>query len=193
MAEIQQSPESDQMYVEPYKNSIGIFGNTKPWKENIKDMGGKFNSKLTGQDGQKMVGWLIFDKERETEIREFVDQANSKQISALPQSGYNRGGNVPEKAVTATSGARARIATGPRLQYQTITYKVPLPYAGQGVTLTIPNDSERMMSVLTVSFNRQRSVDVITLQDGETEVTGAVVSGVWEIIDFGKDHSLTFH
>ena len=174
-----------QMVVLPYKNSIAVFGDTKPWKENIKSMGGKFNGYLrpSGPDGPKEAGWVL-PKDKEQELREFVEDANSGNIKRMSPS-------------TAASGAgpRARLATGQRLQYQKITYNVPLPYVGQGVTLTIPDDSESMLSVVGITNDRGNGIiDICTLEDAEgVSYTGAVVSGVWEILDFCKDHTLTFH
>lgn len=174
-----------KMVVEPYKKSVAIFGDTKLWKENIKKMGGRFNGflKRAGPDGPSEPGWLFFDQSQIAEVKQFVDQANAGQIKPLS----------PQTAA-AGSGPRTRVATGNKLQYQTISYRVVLPYAGQGVTLTIPDDSERLLVVSTVIIgNQPGTVDIITLKDGEAEMTGAIVSGVWEILDFGRDHTLTFH
>jgi len=174
-----------QMIVRPYKNSIAVFGDTKPWKENIKSLGGKFNMYLkpSGPDGPNETGWVL-PKGKEQELRKLVDDANSGDIKRMSPT-----------TAAAGAGPRARIAAGQKMQYQKITYNVPLPYVGQGVTLTIPNDSESMMSVISISNDRAGGmVDICTLQDVDgTEYTGAVVSGVWEILDFCKDHTLTFH
>ena len=39
-------------------NSIAIFGDTKPWKENLKMLGASYNPHLKGPEGIR-VGWII--------------------------------------------------------------------------------------------------------------------------------------
>jgi len=176
----------EQMIVRPYnKNSIAVFGNTKSWKENIKCLGGIFNNFLrpSGPDGPVKPGW-VFPKDKEKELREFVEDANAGNIKRMSPS-----------TAAAGAGPRARLAAGQKMQYQKITYNVPLPYVGQGVTLTIPDDSESMLSVVGITNDRAGGiVDICTLQGSAGEkYTGAIVSGVWEILDFCEDHTLTFH
>ncbi len=186
-----QQPVPGQLSLIHYKESLAIIGDTKPWKENIKALGGHFNKGLVIEN-QKTAGWLIFEKGREAEISEFVQWVNSGRIQPLPPvDSSGRAGGTPQVQL---SGPRARTAIGPRLQYQTITYQVVLPYIGQGAILTTGDgDPEKMLVVTGLMNDRPGVVDVITLKDGEQIVTGAVVSGVWEILDFGKDHVLTFH
>ncbi len=77
---------SGQMYMIRYKNSLAILGDTKPWKENIKALGGNFNQYLN-IGGQKKPGWLFFDKSRESEIAQFVKNANEGKIQPQIQRG----------------------------------------------------------------------------------------------------------
>lgn len=50
--------------------SIAVFGDTKPWVNELKQLGGKFNSRLTGG-----AGW-IFPKSKEQELVQFINNAN---------------------------------------------------------------------------------------------------------------------
>lgn len=62
------------IYIEDYSEaSIVVLGDTKTHKEQLKKLGGKFNSKL--KDGK--VGW-IFSKKNETNVREYIN--NQKNL-----------------------------------------------------------------------------------------------------------------
>lgn len=54
--------------------SIAIFGNTRPWTENLKALGGRFNRNLTGGPG-----W-IFGRAKEQEILQFLTQVEQGTI-----------------------------------------------------------------------------------------------------------------
>lgn len=59
--------------------SIAIYGDTKPWAENLKELGGRFNPKL--RDGP---GW-IFQRAREHEIMDFLSKVQSGLIQPMQQ------------------------------------------------------------------------------------------------------------
>ncbi|MEO6068885.1 MAG: hypothetical protein ABIQ41_13015 [Gemmatimonadales bacterium] len=65
------------MQAEYYKNSLAVFGNTKPWKENIKQLGGSFNGNLAGRPG-----W-VFKKELEPIVMQFIANANAGYIQPI--------------------------------------------------------------------------------------------------------------
>ena len=52
--------------VEYSDKSLAVFGDTKPIKEELKAMGGKFNSRLTF-NGDRLAGW-IFTKSKEKQL-----------------------------------------------------------------------------------------------------------------------------
>ena len=60
----------DFIIVDYSLKAIALFGDTKPIKEQLKGLGGRFNPKLT-HDGQKKAGW-IFSKSKEQEIRNLL-------------------------------------------------------------------------------------------------------------------------
>ena len=55
-------------------NSIAVFGDTKPWKETLKSLGGRWNANLTGRGG-----W-IFPRIKEQELTQLVLQVTSGSI-----------------------------------------------------------------------------------------------------------------
>ncbi len=53
--------------------AIALFGDTKPIKDLLSDLGGRFNSRLT-RNGAKCAGW-IFQKAKEAQVRELIGMA----------------------------------------------------------------------------------------------------------------------
>lgn len=62
------------------EKSIAVFGETKPWSTNLRNLGGKFNGKL-----RRGPGW-IFQREKEPELMQFIAQANAGQVQPSPQA-----------------------------------------------------------------------------------------------------------
>ena len=61
------------LIIEDYsERSIVVRGDTKPYKEELKEMGGRFNRNL--RDG---CGW-IFSKKHEEEVRKFIENLGKK-------------------------------------------------------------------------------------------------------------------
>lgn len=56
------------------EKSIAVFGDTKPFKNYLLDIGGKYNDKLTFED-KKTPGW-IFSKSKRAKVEELVDEVN---------------------------------------------------------------------------------------------------------------------
>ncbi len=60
----------DFTIVDYSEKAIAIFGDTRPMKEQLKALGGRFNPKLTHED-EKKAGW-IFSKSKEQELRDLL-------------------------------------------------------------------------------------------------------------------------
>jgi len=56
------------------EKSIALFGNTKNYVEELKELGGRFNPNLTHDDA-KCPGWIFSNKKRE-QLLEFVEKVN---------------------------------------------------------------------------------------------------------------------
>ena len=69
----QTTVQGDFILVDYSEKAIALFGDTKPIKDALSDLGGRFNSRLT-HDGQKRAGW-IFQKAKETQVREAIGMA----------------------------------------------------------------------------------------------------------------------
>lgn len=57
--------------VEYSEKALAVFGNTKAIKEQLKEIGGRFNAYLT-HNGQKMAGW-IFSKSKEQQLKSLLN------------------------------------------------------------------------------------------------------------------------
>lgn len=62
--------QGDFIIVNYSDKAIALFGDTKPIKDLLSDLGGRFNSRLT-HDGQKCAGW-IFQKAKEAQVRKAI-------------------------------------------------------------------------------------------------------------------------
>jgi len=69
----QTTAQGEFILVDYSEKAIALFGDTKPIKDALSDIGGRFNSRLT-YDGQKRAGW-IFQKAKEAQVREAIGMA----------------------------------------------------------------------------------------------------------------------
>jgi hypothetical protein len=60
----------DYIIVDYSDKALAIFGDTKPIKDELKSLGGRFNPKLT-HESEKKAGW-IFSKSKESELRDLL-------------------------------------------------------------------------------------------------------------------------
>lgn len=52
------------------EKAVALFGDTKPIKDALHDLGGRFNGRLTYR-GEKRAGW-VFPKAKEMQVRELI-------------------------------------------------------------------------------------------------------------------------
>ena len=60
----------------PYtEKSFVVVGDTKPHKDSIKNLGGKWNASLTNKEtGEKFMGWIFFlNKGKQNEVQNWID------------------------------------------------------------------------------------------------------------------------
>ena len=67
--------ESEPLKIQSYsEKSFVLLGDTKPYKEELKNMNGKYNSNLT-VDGNPAKGW-IFSKKHQENIEKWINEKN---------------------------------------------------------------------------------------------------------------------
>ena len=69
----QTTVQGDFILVNYSEKAIALFGDTKPIKDALSDLGGRFNGRLTYR-GEKCAGW-IFPKAKEMQVRELIGMA----------------------------------------------------------------------------------------------------------------------
>lgn len=68
---------NDTLILETYGRGLAVFGDTKPYNKEFKEMGARFNPSLT-RDGSKVPGWVV-SKAGEQAARDFIDSVNKRQ------------------------------------------------------------------------------------------------------------------
>ena len=64
------------------EKAIAVFGDTKAIKEQLKELGGRFNPSLN-YNGEKRAGW-IFSKKKADEVRNLMDSEKVEAVEELP-------------------------------------------------------------------------------------------------------------
>ena len=93
---------SDVIYIEEYSpKSFVVRGGTKPHKDSLLALGGKWNSSLTDkQSGDKFGAWLFWGEKRK-EITEWIEKG-CKTVERTQQTG------VFEKSQSSSSSENSR-------------------------------------------------------------------------------------
>lgn len=200
--------------------SIAVFGNTKPWTQNLKELGGRYNPNLTGGNG-----W-IFPKTKETALRRFIDQANTGRITPLPiqprspslavayapQPIHSMRPSVqpvqpvqpvPSPAVRSivqtlpsepTSIAFPNMFVGAdNLMYQIIVYTVVSPMINQLVDIQV---GEYVLPYQVVAIEKQQapfdSITIAPMDNLEQLSRAVIINGQWKIDGMTDEHSMIF-
>ena len=69
--------------IESYsEKAIAVFGETKPIKDHLLQLSGKFNPSLKGQGDEKRAGW-IFPKTKQSEVQKILDQYKNNSLPSI--------------------------------------------------------------------------------------------------------------
>lgn len=55
------------------EKAIAIFGNTKPFKDQFKEIWGHYNKFLTNEEGERTAGW-VFSKKRKEQVKQIINE-----------------------------------------------------------------------------------------------------------------------
>lgn len=181
------------MQVVNYSDSaIAVYGETKPWVEQLKNLGGKYNRNL--KDGP---GW-IFSLKKKDEVDEFVKSSNNvklvKDDNLHITKITNQSSMIQEKKNVSTKTQEVSfpsVFTGPdNLQYQIVMYTVVLPHINQKVMLV--TGVEKLEFVVS-SFEKTFPISEITIQNEEGDIYNVyLISGKWKIRELKDEHQLIF-
>ena len=158
------------------EKSFAVYGDTKDFKTQLKDFGGRFNRYLK-IDGETQMGW-VFSKKRQEEVAEFVLQANAGEIES-------------NTTIPTLGGTGMPTISNPKTNtYQFVKFKVYKPHEGQKVQLKV--DGKTVDGLVTKTETHNDVVDTAHVEfDGQTSL--AVISrGYWAIWGYNAKHSLFF-
>ena len=120
-------PYENKMEIVDYSDrSIAVIGDSRAIKDQLKELGGRYNRNLTVND-ETVAGW-IFSKKKEDAVRQLVE-----------------GGEPSSPVRTKSPPKRIRSSKPPTSKelanYQDVTVRVLRPYKGQILSLyTYPDD-----------------------------------------------------
>lgn len=178
-------PESENVYFMPgYLNATGenksviLYGNTKPFKEEIKKLGFRFNSYLS-VGGEKVPGWF-YPRSKIKNMDNFINSFPF-EVSLIDEDSNTE--EVPNKNSKETKK--------PTSKTQKVTYIIEKPAVGDKVTIEF-SDNESVGYVSDVTSNGN-FIDKISIDIENSTYIGLIVSGSWQIIDFCNDHEIFFN
>ena len=160
--------------------SFAVYGETKKYKDSLKNLGGKFNKNLKIGD-EVAAGW-IFSKKSLERVMEFVQKANSGEevgISSELPSASSASTSLPTVTVPQNNSS-----------FQFVKFKIYKPSQGQHVNLKV--DGKVIEGRIIKVETHNDIVDTVYIDfNGSTSV--AMICGQnWKIFGYNIAHSLFF-
>lgn len=188
--ETEESLTKEEVMMSDYsEKSFMVYGNTKPYKDSLRNMGGRFNKYLKIGE-EKVPGWIFPNKCKE-EVANFVLSVNSGEIvqteTELPSS---------SNTLPTVSAPRNTNSTS----YQWVKFKIFRPRESQRAQLTTEDKSSgktvrtKMEGNVIKIESHNDIVDTVYIQfEGqESPSLGVICRGKWQIFGYFKEHSLFF-
>ena len=164
-----------------------VFGEaTKTYKQQMMELGGKFNGRLKERFGEHVnfpggAAWIFMNKYRSS-VYKFVNQVNSgdnKQHEGVPQQGTQI--NLP------TVFAPVKSST-----YQFVKWKVYKPTEGMTVTIKAGGASTIGKVVQTESSRNKNIIDTVYIDLGGNTSKLVICNGGWKVWGYMVEHSVYF-
>lgn len=180
VAEMNQQTEEKFTVTEYSEKAFVVSGElTRTYKNEMRNMGGKFNKNLKGG-----AGW-IFSKKSQEKVMEFVMAINSGEappsISAS-SAGIPSMNDMGMPVVDAPSTAK----------YQFVRFKIFKPKDNMNVRLNTGGKTVEGIVTKTESSTRDGVVDTVYIDfDGQTSM-GVICRSKWQIFGYFAEHSIYF-
>lgn len=202
--------------------SFALFGKeTKAIKEDLKEMGGKFNMRLKSptNPSETQPGW-IFSMTKLNRIKEYLnehypgqytiktDQMAPSPSNSPPKSDAESVGTeeksvqkppVPRSAPKTPVGKTVKLTPTLKIDYQTVTYKVIKPAVGMSVRIsTIEGVLETKVTEVRINDGvvDMAVVKPVTLETSEqpddTVYHLVITNGQWQVLGLVDEHSVSF-
>lgn len=158
-----------------------VFGEaTRTYKQQLRDLGGKFNGRLKERPGfSGGAAWIFMNKFGPT-VHDFVKQVNGGDITqheGIPQQG--------EKIALPTVVAPIKDKT-----YQYVKYKVFKPVDGMSVTIKAGGAVSKG-EILQTETHRN-IVDTVYINLGGNTSKLVICNGQWKVWGYMVEHSVYF-
>jgi hypothetical protein len=195
--------------------SIAVFGDTKPWTQNLKELGGRYNPNLRGGHG-----W-IFSKSKEGQVLQFIDDANAGLIAPLPVQPRSPSLAVAYPPQPIRSNQSVQLVRSPvqsirspvqmlpsqvttvsfpnsfvgadNLNYQIIIYTVVLPVVNQLVDIQV---GDQMVNYQVMEIEKQNapfdSIAIAPIDNPNQLSRAVIINGQWKVEGMEQEHSLLF-
>lgn len=171
----------NNIYYEQYTSkSIAVFGDTKDYKDMLKDMGGKFNRNLTNSEQETAPGW-IFSNKKEANVKKFVDDINST---------INPAKQVKSNVRTVAQKIEfPNVYAADDKEYQIIFFTVMLPKIGSSFTVR-KNDSDdesnktgTIGKILSENYPFDHIAVTFDDDDDNVEYEMKIINGKWKFVN----------
>ena len=172
--------------------SFAVRGETFPYKDDLKALGGAWSPHLKGG-----AGWIFPDRAR-TEVEKFVKSKRGvpTKKSLSPSRTVAAAAAAAEPSSSSSSRFKKPVAAvspsfrgSNRKEYQTITYTVEVPHMGQKVK--IADDEETVYEVIFVNDKPPFDFAIIKDDDGN-EYNLHVLQGEWVILNDSNSTDVIF-
>lgn len=156
---------------------------TRAYKEQLKDLGGRYNPRLQGG-----AGW-IFKKELYDKVQAFVDAVSSGEILPDVESATP----VAKASTAKTSVAKAPARAQPcDPGYQTVTYRVVKPRADMKVLVKM----KRVTTEYTIDSLEEKNgvIEEVTIYKPDSNIDHklVIINGAWKMLGIDDPHTVEF-
>ena len=160
-----------------------VFGEaTKTYKQQMKDLGGKFNGRLKERPGfPGGPGWIFILKFK-PQVYKFVNQVNTHEIK------HHDG--VTHQDTEGGLALPTVIAPIKDSVYQTVKWKVYKPVEGMGVSIKAGGAASNGEVLQTESHNN--IVDTVYINLGGNTSKLVICNGKWQVWGYMVDHTIFF-
>lgn len=158
-----------------------VFGEaTKTYKQQMKDLGGKFNGRLKERPEFPGGAAWIFMLKSKPQVYQFVNQVNNREIKdheGIPQQGEQL--NLPT-VIAPVKGAK----------YQSVHWKVYKPADGMSATIKAGGGSS--VGEVLQTETHSNVVDTAYINLGGNTSKLVICNGRWQVLGYMVEHSVFF-
>ena len=169
-----QSVNNPKLNVVVYtEKSLVVYGEaTRTYKNDLKNLGGKYNGKLKPREGfEGGPGWIFFSKSRDKVIQ-FVNQVNTSEVESNEE--------IPTVVAPVKSST-----------FQWVKWKVFRPSEGMNLTIKVEGNPIEG-KVLQTESHEGNIVDTVYVDIGGKTSKLVICNGSWQVWGYMKDHTIFF-